>query len=140
MNDIIINKVQSIQRCIKRAREELTAAGNEFRNNHSRQDAAVLNVTRACEQSIDLANYLIKRGKMGVPTSSGESFTLLAAEKLIPLELADRLKRMVGFRNIAVHEYQQPNIDIVIDVIEHRLNDLLTLTDAAMASVDSAYL
>jgi RecB family exonuclease len=63
MNDIIINKVQSIQRCIERAREEYSLAGDNFSNDYSRQDAAILNITRSCEQAIDLANHVIKRHK-----------------------------------------------------------------------------
>ncbi len=59
-DDVMINKIQSIQRCIFRAKEEYQLAGNAFENDFSRQDAAILNITRACEQTIDLADYLIK--------------------------------------------------------------------------------
>jgi uncharacterized protein YutE (UPF0331/DUF86 family) len=67
-------KVQSIQRCIKRAREESERAGSGFREDYTRQDAAILNITRACEQAIDLANHIIKTHKMGIPTSSRVKF------------------------------------------------------------------
>ena len=77
MNDIVVNKIQSIQRCIARARAEYGADPAGFAENFTRQDAAVLNVLRACEQSIDLANHLIKTYKMGIPTASADSFTLL---------------------------------------------------------------
>ena len=60
MNDIVINKIQSIQRCIVRAREEYAADPDGFATNFTRQDAAVLNILRASEQAIDLANHLIK--------------------------------------------------------------------------------
>ena len=83
MNDIVINKVQSIQHCIERAREEYRLAGSDFATDYSRQDAAIPNITRACEQSIDLANHVIKSRKMGIPTSSAESFELLARQNVI---------------------------------------------------------
>lgn len=35
---------------------------------------------------------------------------------LIPADLSTRLQRMVGFRNIAVRQYQ--NLDIDIDIVE----------------------
>lgn len=129
MNDLVINKVQSIQRCIRRAREEYQAAGTEFASDYSRQDAAILNITRACEQAIDLANYVIKLRQWGIPNSSAESFALLARERLISLDLAERLRRMVGFRNIAVHEYETLDLAIVVAVIETGLTDLLTFAD-----------
>jgi len=128
MNDVIVNKSVSIQRCVKRAKEELEHAGGSFREDFTRQDAAILNLTRACEQSIDLANYVIRKRKLGVPATSGECFRLLAAASIIPHELADRLMKMTGFRNMAVHEYQQLNIDIVISIINKDADDLVRFT------------
>lgn len=129
MNDVIINKTTSIQRCIKRAREELESAGARFHEDYTRQDAAILNLTRACEQAIDLANYVIRQKKLGVPANSGDSYTLLAAASLIPGELAERLLKMTGFRNTAVHEYQQVNIDIVISITKVDTDDLIRFTE-----------
>jgi hypothetical protein len=60
MNDIAINKIQSIQRCVRRAREEYQADRDGFATNYTRQDAALLNVLWACETAIDLANHVIR--------------------------------------------------------------------------------
>jgi uncharacterized protein YutE (UPF0331/DUF86 family) len=125
MNDILTNKIQSIQRCVERAREEYHKAGNLFRSNYTSQDAAILNVTRACEMSIDLANHIIKKEKLGIPTSSAESFYLLARKNIISYDMEEKMKKMVNFRNIAMHEYRNLNIDIVETVILSGLDDLL---------------
>ena len=125
MNDIVINKVQSIQRCIQRAREEYTADSDNFATNYTRQDAAILNVLRACEQAIDLANHLVKEYKMGIPTASAESFELLQAQQIISAELAQKLRKMVSFRNTIVHHYQRLELEIVTAVITTGLDDLL---------------
>lgn len=129
MNDVMINKIQSIQRCIKRAKEEYRLAGSDFRVDYSRQDAAILNITRACEQAIDLANLVIKERKLGIPNESRESFSRLEKAALISQDLCERLQRMVGFRNIVIHEYQQVDMGIVQTIIESGLDDLLTFTD-----------
>lgn len=136
MKDIIVNKVQSIQRCIRRARDELELAGTGFREDYTRQDAAILNITRACEQAIDLANHIIRTHKMGIPTSSRESFALLERQGVIPNDLTAKLRKMIGFRNIAVHQYQQLNIDILIEIIRSGLDDLIAFTDAIMGFID----
>jgi uncharacterized protein YutE (UPF0331/DUF86 family) len=138
MNDIVINKVQSIQRCAERASEEYRLAGNDFRTDYTRQDAAVLNITRACEQAIDLANHLIRIYKMGIPVSSAESFALLAMKHVIPTSLEERMRNMVGFRNIAVHEYRQLDIDIIEAVIRTGLDDLRAFTDYVVKYLKSA--
>jgi FAD/FMN-containing dehydrogenase len=70
MNDIVINKIQNIQRCVRRAREEYQADPDGFATNYTRQDAALLNVLRTCETAIDLANYVIRANKLGIPVSS----------------------------------------------------------------------
>jgi len=127
MNDVVISKTASIQRCVKRAREE-RAESEDFENDFTRQDAAVLNVTRACEQAIDLANHVIREQKLGIPRDSGESFELLAGAGYLDRPLAMRLRKMVGFRNTVVHQYQDVEIEIVIAVIDRGLDDLLTFT------------
>ncbi len=133
MNDIVINKIQSIQRCVTRARAEFNADPDGFATNFTRQDAAVMNVLRACEQSIDLANHLIKTHKMGVPTSSSESFALLADLNVIDNDLRQKLTNMVHFRNMIVHQYQKMDIAIVAAVIENGLDDLVKLGDDILA-------
>lgn len=138
MNDILINKIQSIQHCVRRAREEYGLAGESFKEDYSRQDAAILNIIRACELAIDLANHIIKTNKFGIPTSSGESFQRLAEEKIITHQLCGKMQKMVGFRNIAIHQYQTLNIDIVIAVITTNLADLEIFTDSIMAFDRSA--
>jgi len=129
MNDVIINKIQSIQRCVFRAREEYSKSPDTFESDYTQQDATLLNILRACETTIDLANHLIKHHKMGVPTASANCFELLHRGGVIDANMAASLKRMVSFRNTAIHQYDNLDIDIVKDVILHRMNDLIIFTD-----------
>ena len=139
MNDIVTNKIQSIQRCVLRAREEYGADADSFAINHTRQDAAILNVLRACEQAIDLANHVIKTYKMGIPTASAESFDLLYKQGVITAGLAENLRRMVHFRNTVIHQYQRLDLTIVQTVIVSGLDDLIEFGDCVLAFIqDSA--
>lgn len=133
MNDIAVNKIASIQRCVQRARQEYGRDPKGFDTDYTRQDAAILNVLRACEQAIDLANHVIKTGKMGIPTTSADSFDLLRDQSVIDAELSTRLKRMIGFRNTIIHEYQRMDLKIVKAVIVTGLDDLIVLGDRVMA-------
>ena len=132
MNDVVVNKVQSIQRCVLRAREEYRNAGGQFLSDYTRQDAAILNITRACEQAIDLANHLIRSEKLGIPTDSGESFGLLVKAGILSAGLADKLKKMVGFRNTVIHEYQAVDMHIVEAVIKSGLDELLAFAQVCL--------
>ena len=127
MNDILINKMATIQRCLKRINEEFNSeqpnSDKEFRLNFTKQDSVVLNLQRACEASIDIANHIIKSRQLGVPQAARDSFQLLAQNQCILQSTAESLKKMVGLRNIAVHDYQALNIDIVIAVVRYHLQD-----------------
>lgn len=123
MNDVSLNKLATIERCLKRIRAVYQEAGANFDTDYTRQDSVVLNLQRACEACIDLANILNKAQQTGIPQSSRNSFELLAQAGLLPAPLAENLQKMVGLRNIAVHDYQTLNLAIVKHVIEHRLSD-----------------
>ncbi|ABL00545.1 type VII toxin-antitoxin system HepT family RNase toxin [Pelobacter propionicus] len=125
VDDVLINKAASIERCVKRAREEYERNTASFAEDYTRQDAAILNVQRACEAALDMGQHLIRRDRLGVPQSARDVFSLLARAGYIEDSLADSLKRMVGFRNIAVHDYQDLQLPIVIAIIEKHLDDFL---------------
>ena len=61
-----------------RAREEYAAAAEGFSTDYTRQDAAVLNIQRACEAALDMGQHLVRREKLGLPQSSRDVFELLA--------------------------------------------------------------
>ena len=124
-DDVLINKTATIERCVNRAREEYDKDPASFATDFTRQDAAILNIQRACEAALDMGEHLIRKHKLGVPQSSRDVFTLLATAGFIPVELAENLKKMVGFRNIAVHEYQRLQVPVAEMVILHRLQDFL---------------
>ncbi len=128
VDDVVLNKAATMERCVARAREEYAAAGGRFALDYSRQDAAVLNIQRACEAALDVGHYLIRRDKLGVPQSARDVFALLAQAGRIEPALADALKKMVGFRNIAVHEYQRLLLPITESITTHHLDEFLQLT------------
>ena len=123
MNDVVINKIATIERCLQRIKMVYAEVADNLSTDFTRQDSIVLNLQRACEASIDLANYINKQKKLGIPQSSRDAFELLFKAVLLPEEVAVNLKKMVGLRNIAVHDYQELNIDIVRFIIENHLND-----------------
>ena len=124
-DDVVLNKAASIERCVMRAREEYAADPASFAQNYSRQDAAILNIQRACEAALDMGQHVIRREKLGIPQSARDVFNLLAQAGWIELALAENLKRMVGFRNIAVHDYQAIQLPIMVAIIEKHLDDFL---------------
>ncbi|MFZ2404874.1 MAG: DUF86 domain-containing protein [Methylobacter sp.] len=132
VDDVLINKAATIERCVARAREEYQTDPAGFADNLTRQDAAILNIQRACEAALDMGQHLIRRERLGVPQSARDVFTLLAQASWIDTALAESLKRMVGFRNIAVHDYQSLQLPITVQVITRHLDEFLDYSAAVL--------
>lgn len=118
MDNTIINKAASINRCLKRIREEYFGHEDELETNFTKQDSIILNLQRACESAIDLGTYVVRKKNLGIPQTSRDVFAFLEKEKVIPTDLSQKLQSMVGFRNT-----QEINIEIVRSIIETRLED-----------------
>ena len=129
MTDTLLQKIQSCQRCIHRVREIYSKSEIGFEDNFDAQDAAILNLIRMWELTIDIANLIVRRDKLGIPTSSAESFELLRQSKRIDRKLTSAMTAMVGFRNIAVHQYRELELSIVLSVIKTGMDDVIVFID-----------
>jgi uncharacterized protein YutE (UPF0331/DUF86 family) len=133
-DDVILNKTSVIERCLQRIREEYANDPSNLYDDVTRQDAIVLNLQRACQAAIDLAMHLVRTHDLGVPQESREAFALLEREGFLDATLSDRLRRMVGFRNIAILDYQDLNLDIVQSIVEEHLSDFTDFTERVVTS------
>lgn len=66
--------------------------------------------------------------KLGVPKSSREAFTLLQDSGIIDPALSKILKNIVGFRNIAVHDYQALDLNILKAILDKHTGDFKRFT------------
>lgn len=66
--------------------------------------------------------------RLGVPQETREAFSLLETAGMLDHALADQLRKMVGFRNVAIHEYQKLDLDIVRRIVAESLEDFLAFT------------
>jgi len=134
VDDIVINKAAVIERCIRRVREEYADDPRNLTEHLTRQDSIILNLQRACEASIDLAMHVVRRRRLGVPQETRDAFRLLQEAGVIAAPLADQLMRMVGFRNVAVHDYRQLDLRIVERIVTTHLDEFLAFSAALLAA------
>jgi uncharacterized protein YutE (UPF0331/DUF86 family) len=73
--------------------------------------------------------HIISERDLGVPQNSWDAFELLYDHQYIDKEMNALLKAMVGFRNIAVHDYQAIRVDILQGIIDMHLGDFIAFTD-----------
>ena len=89
----------------------------------------------AIQAALDVASHVVSDERLGEPRTNHELFELLARHGWLTPELAQTLRAMVGFRNILVHGYAQVQVEIVKDVVAHRLDDLLAFVTAVRARI-----
>ncbi len=80
---------------------------------YTKQDSIVLNIQRAVEATIDIAMYLVSVKKLGIPQNSRDAFEALNHHNIINDEMLKKINAMIGLRNIAVHNYQNINLEIL---------------------------
>jgi uncharacterized protein YutE (UPF0331/DUF86 family) len=124
--NVVTAKISVIERCLDRIAEVHGARRTELQPLDV-EDITLLNLQKAVQAAIDLATHVVAAEGYGAPDSQAAVFTLLEKRGVIPAELAGNLRKMVGFRNIAVHEYETVDPAIVEAIVEHHLGDLRTL-------------
>jgi uncharacterized protein YutE (UPF0331/DUF86 family) len=121
--EVLIEKVNGIQNCLKRIHDTV-GAGSYSLDDLNVQDIVVLNLQRAIQLAIDIAFYITNEEKLGIPQNLKDSFRLLKDKKIINADLSTKMEKMVGFRNIAVHDYQAIDVNILQKIIQHHLVDI----------------
>lgn len=116
-------KLEALRHCLQRVRDTRPASASALAANEDLQDVLVLNLSRAVQLCVDIAAHMLARSTQAVPATMGETFSSLAASGMLELELATRLRRAVGFRNIAVHNYERIDWDIVFALTGESLGD-----------------
>jgi uncharacterized protein YutE (UPF0331/DUF86 family) len=87
----------------------------------------------AIQAALDVASHIVSDERLGEPATNRELFELLRRNRYVPDELAATLRNMAGFRNVLVHGYDAVDLDIVRDILERRLDDLLSFVEAVRA-------
>ncbi|MBM3778721.1 MAG: DUF86 domain-containing protein [Acidimicrobiia bacterium] len=131
-DDVLVNKAAAIERAIRRVREIHAGDERNLRADQTRQDAILLNLQRACESSIDAAMHMVRVRRLGVPQETRDAFGMLEQAGLLDPPLADRMKKMAGFRNVAIHDYQKLSLDIVQRIIVDHLDDFAAFVRAIL--------
>jgi uncharacterized protein YutE (UPF0331/DUF86 family) len=121
--DVVLAKVAVIQRCLKRIKETTRLDPNSL-DDIDKQDIFILNLQRAVQAAIGLTTHIVASEGLGLSDTIKENFKFLKNAGIINEELTRRMESMVGFRNIAIHDYQAIDRDILKSILVKNLKDL----------------
>lgn len=120
----IENKITSIKKYLKILDNYKKYSRDEIENKFDIRGSLERYLYLAIQATIELAEAIISFRDFRKPTTLKESFEILEEEKVISLELREKMAKMTGFRNIVAHDYEKINYDIVFDVLKNRLSDI----------------
>jgi len=121
--EVIEQKLESLRHCLQRIESRCPADAETLAIDPDLQDIVSLNLSRAVQVCVDIGAHLISGMQVPAPDTMGQTFDLLAQAGVMPTALASRLKKAVGFRNIAVHSYEAINWHIVHSIAKKHLAD-----------------
>ena len=134
--EVVEQKLESLRRFLQRIETKCPADAEILINDFDLQDIVSLNLSRAVQLSVDIGAHLISGMDVPPPDTMGQTFDILAQAGVLTIPLATSLKKAVGFRNIAVHNYDAINWLMVYSIIKNHLSDFTAFAAIVATKLD----
>jgi uncharacterized protein YutE (UPF0331/DUF86 family) len=121
--DVVLNKLESLRRCLRRVQEKTPASISLLVEDYDLQDIIALNLERAIQTCVDIGLHIISDLEVPVPETMAQTFETLKKAGCLDSATAERMVKAVGFRNTAVHAYQEIDWNIVYRISTEHLDD-----------------
>ena len=128
--EVLETKLEALIRCVHRIKDQNISTLEELEKNLDKQEIIILNLQRAVQICVDIGNHILLDYKTPTPSTMAATFKYLAENKLITDKNAQDLAHAVGFRNIAVHQYEKIDCNIILSIINNHLDDFRIFAEA----------
>jgi uncharacterized protein YutE (UPF0331/DUF86 family) len=135
---VLAERSAAVRRHLRRVRDRLPDDAAELRPMSDDTDVVVLHLWQAVQIVIDVAVSACVGLGLGSPPSYGDAFRMLGDHGIIDTELASRLARAAGFRNLLVHAYADLDLARVHQAATQGPDDLLAFLAAIRDHLDEA--
>lgn len=105
--EVLAERAAAVERHLARVAQRLPPASEEFEPGTDASDSVILHLWQAVQLVIDVALAACLRFDLGTPSSYAGAFAKLAEAGVLEEELAHRLVRAAGFRNVVAHLYEK---------------------------------
>lgn len=122
--DLLFAKINNVQNSLERIKKTSHQPHHDLLEDLDVQDIVVLNLQRAVQSVIDIAAHVVASENLGIPTSQKDLFLILEKNRMVTHHLSQAMQKMVGFRNIAVHDYSTIDPHILVSILEKHLGEL----------------
>ena len=133
--DIILSKIDSLRRCVTRLEVKRPPNVEILKNDEDLQDILTINLEKSVQICVDIASHILAESDSSLPATMSETFLILSDTGIIDRELSERMQKAVGFRNIAVHEYDKIDWEIVYSILTRHLDDFKHFASAILSAL-----
>ena len=133
--DVLMNKLESLRRCVQRVQVKAPVSSDLLKGDYDLQDIIVLNLERAVQTCVDIGLHIISDLEIPVPDTMAETFKSLNKAGYLDDLATERMTKAVGFRNTAVHAYQEMDWEIVYRIITEHLDDFRDFSRQIMKAI-----
>ncbi len=127
--EVLEAKLAALIRCVHRVKSQGISNLEDLENDIDKQDIIILNLQRAVQICVDIGNHILLDYDSETPSTMAETFRKLSQNKLISQNTAENLSHAVGFRNIAVHQYENLDCKIIYAIITEHLVDFKSFAE-----------
>ena len=135
---VIEEKLISLNRCLDRIKLHTPATVEALQTDFDAQDIISLNLQRAVQISVAIAAHILTEQLHEQTSIMAETFLALSKHGLLDSHLASRLAKAVGFRNIAVHEYDTLDMNILYSIITNEIGCFYEYADTVLGIINGS--
>jgi uncharacterized protein YutE (UPF0331/DUF86 family) len=122
---VLASKIAAVTDAVRRIREVLPPAVEDFRHDRTTREVVTLNLFVALQECLALATHRLSEARWTVPASYSDVFAALADHGVIERALAKRLVAAAGLRNLIAHQYGVIDYTRIYAIASTDLDDLL---------------
>lgn len=127
---LVENQFESLRRCIRRIETKCPDQAETLAGDYDVQDILTLNLTRAVQLCVDIAMHVVASSEESPPDTMAASFDALRRLDVLSPALARRMQSVVGFRNVAIHNYREIDWRIVHAICHEHVEDFRSFAQA----------
>jgi uncharacterized protein YutE (UPF0331/DUF86 family) len=135
--DVIYYKLEILKRYVDRIKSKTPHSSAELAEMIDCQDIILMNLQRSVKICVDIAAYILANSNIPPPMTMQDAFYQLNMLEIISKETFEKMQRSVGFRNIAIHEYDEINWEIVFSILCHHVDDFKAFAKEIFQWVES---
>lgn len=130
--DLVLRKIADLEQYLQQLAGYRQIDLESYRSDWKTRRIVERTLHLTIEACMDLADHIVADRRLRVPDTGGATFEILAEAGVVSPDLGKVLARMVGFRNILVHDYARLDPAIVLRALHTDLVDIERFRDAVL--------